>query len=263
MGLTWLDGKNWVQVTREERWFCLHLYNRIVGKGVRKFVAHLRDQYEISVEPDANWELAYEACFYRDLWQYRNRQGSLYSPKRTFDLALFSDEAIIVLEAKAHGAFERAQLDSFSEDRNQIRRETGVDNVLILGLCSSKHELSKAAKECFDKVVRWKDLSSYFDGDVNLQRADNVFEQTGFGSFGQNNLGGHMKGEDLLSAFDRGERFSVGRNGGLHGKRFSADVASGEWKTREYETNRDSPPSNRNWFSLEDFVDRVRRDGES
>jgi hypothetical protein len=57
LGLTYLNGKRWADVTREERYFCMHLYNRIVAAGVPAFVRDLRDSYGCAVNADADWEL--------------------------------------------------------------------------------------------------------------------------------------------------------------------------------------------------------------
>lgn len=71
-----------------------------------------------------------------------------------------------------------------------------------------------------------------------------------------------MNGSALLAAFEDGARFFVGRHGGLDGERFAEDVATGYWQQQSYQTNREAhKPSNRNWFSLEDFARRVRRGG--
>lgn len=264
MGLTYLNGKRWADVTREERYFCMHLYNRIVAAGVAAFVRNLRDSYGCAANADADWELAFEVCFYRDLWQHRGRRGELYSPKRTFDLALFSDHAIIAIEAKAQQGFDDDQLTIFARDRVQIAKETGVQSVFIMGLCSSKHTPSRTAIQCFDgKIMTWAALAAFFQDDAQLRRADAIYEPSSFSSFGRNNEAGHATGMELLAAFERGERFFVGRGkGGLGGTLFAQDIATGGWRTQKYETNRVATiPPNANWFSLADFVRRVRDAG--
>lgn len=261
MGLKWLDGKRWADITRDERWFCMCLYQRIMRRGVSDFVAYLRDRHKATVDAGANWELAFEACFYRDVWQYQDRPNDLYSPKRTFDLALMSDDMIIVLEAKAHGNFEGVQLELFREDETQIKRLTGIEEVLMIGICSSSCPIPEPVNQIFKAIVRWNELSTHFDGDEDLLRADAIYELHRSGSYAVNNSGGYMTGEELLMAFERKERFLVGRNGGLNGALFAMDIESGGWATTPYQTNRDATsPPNRNWFSLEKFVDCVRRD---
>ena len=110
MGLTYLNGNSWAQVSREERFFCAQLFNLIQSDDIKGFIQYLNSNHSLSLDECANWEIAYEVCFYRDLWQHRRRSGTLFSPKRTFDLCLFSDSAIIVIEAKAHQEFDANQL---------------------------------------------------------------------------------------------------------------------------------------------------------
>jgi hypothetical protein len=113
MGLSYLKGLSWKDVTREERFFCAHLHNLMQQEGVSKFVSYLNNKHGTSLPVEANWEVAYEACFYRDLWHYRGKEGKPFSPKRTFDLCILSDVAINVIEAKSHQKFESEQLKHF------------------------------------------------------------------------------------------------------------------------------------------------------
>lgn len=265
MGFHYLQGRSWAETTREERFFCLQLYNRIVQAGVRTFVQHLRAHSGWTgplPHPQSAWELGYEVCFYRDLWHQRGRQDPLYSPKRTFDLALFSDDCIIVIEAKAQQGFDVAQLSSFRQDREQIARVTGIASVLLLGLCSSRHEAPAEAQACFDgPLLRWSALAQRFGGDPILQRADDVFEQAAAESFGRNNAGGYQSGEDLLALHTSGVDLWVGRKGGRHGELFHDDLRTGEWRRQRYETRSqplDHAPRNRNWFRLAEFAQAVQ-----
>ncbi len=176
VGLKYFGEKSWAEITREERHFCLHLYNWIVKVGASEFVRLLRDSYKCDVNPDAEWELAFEACFYRDLRHHRRETLKRYSLKRTFDLALFSNDVIIVIEAKAQQGFSTQQLSDFRKDRDQIKEATGVQQVLMLGLCSSKYRPSEIVKTYFDaEIMRWNELAHHFGSDPNLQRADDVF----------------------------------------------------------------------------------------
>jgi len=109
MGFDYLGGGKWSDVTREERYFTLVLYNAINKKGVLDFVDFLRNKCYANLDYRNDWELAYEVCFYRDLWYLRKKcfeeEGLIdddYSKKRTFDLCLFSCNQIVVIEAKAH-----------------------------------------------------------------------------------------------------------------------------------------------------------------
>ena len=257
MGLRYLDGKSWAQVTREERVFCQHLYVRVLERGVHAFVEYLNAWAGLGADTSAVWELAYEVCFYRDLWHHRNRNGDLFSRKRTFDLCLLSDEHIIVIEAKAQQSFDEEQVGVFVRDREQVKRETGVTHVSLVGLASSQCTVPDAIQKSFDgPIVTWKDLSAYFDGDPLLQRGDDVYEKPVFAS-GKNNVG-KMTGQEIVEAHALGRRFLVGRDGGMTGKRFTADLTNQGWRRQKYETNDAAVAApNPNWFSSEEFVAKV------
>lgn len=260
MGLTYLGGKSWEEVTREERFYCARLFALIQRYGVGSFVALLNQGLgENALDVAANWEVAYEACLYRDLWQLRGRSGELYSPKRTFDLCLFSDNAIVVIEAKAQQGFDNAQLQDFIRDKQQIKKETGVSTVLLVGIGSNKYALPQDMRIHFECYITWKALSAFFAGDSVLQRADDIYESGAWDTFGKNNSDGYMTGAALLEAHSRGENFLVGRQYGLDGATFTNDIASGNWKNQLYETNRSAEDiPNRNWFGLSDFAEKVR-----
>ena len=107
MGFSYLDGKRWAQVTREERFFCAHLFGLLdEDSEMQKMLSYINDRTGIALPRDVEWELAFEVCFYRDLRHLEKNKGELHSPKRTFDLCLFSEGAIVILEAKAQQDFE-------------------------------------------------------------------------------------------------------------------------------------------------------------
>lgn len=258
MGFQYLGGKNWAHVTREERFFCQRLYE-LVRTAPVEFAGYLSTRLELGLDIRGEWEIGYEVCFYRDLWQLRGREGRLYSPKRTFDLCLFGETAIVIIEAKAALGFESAQNQVFHGDIAEVRRLTGLQNVQLVGLCSSKHRLDSSSKATFaHKVVRWSDLAAKFANDEILVRADAVYgEERDLGVLGKNsNI--RLPGSALIDAFEGGADWWVGRGGGIEGARFQEDVRSGRWKAQVYEVNTSSsgPPSP-NYFSLADFAEAV------
>jgi hypothetical protein len=253
-GLSWLSGKCWWEVSRDERYFCAELYH-LIREDVGRFIRYLNSNHDAELDSGANWEVVYEACFYRDLWHMRDRSDTLFSPKRTFDLALFSDNDILLIEAKAHQGFNQTQLRAFARDADEVLRLTGVRKVRLAALVSSAYQAPRSVADCFDGPhLQWRDLAQFYGNNEKLLRADKLFEANGTWS-AANNVGGHMKGTDLLAAFESGERFLVGRGGGLYGPRFCKDVATGSWRNQSYETNRDAAqPPNQNWFTLEEFA---------
>lgn len=257
MALRFLDGKRWADVTREERVFCQHLYTRLLERGERAFVAYLNEHLGIDANVDASWELVYEACFYRDLWQHRGRAGELYSPKRTFDLALLSDDHVIIIEAKAHEDFDASQVATFVRDKTQVARETGVQRVSLVALASSRCPIHGEIRDAFDgRALTWRELSSWPDDDAFLARADDVFPSASAGALSRST--NTMTGAELLRAHADGRQLFVGRGGGLEGERLAGDAATEAWRTQRYQVNETASHSpSRNWFTLEEFVARV------
>ena len=69
-----------------------------------------------------------------------------------------------------------------------------------------------------------------------------------------------LTGSEILERFTSQQQPPkwVGRNGAVNGTRFKEDVSSGEWKEFSYEVSFEAePPNRRNWFSTEEFVQRV------
>lgn len=250
MGLRYLDGKSWAEVTRDERYFCQRLFRHIEAHPVRAFIEYLNRQCKMSLDPEANWEPGYEACFYRDLWHFRGKQGELFSPKRTFDLCLFSDDVIVIIEAKAQQGFEPEQLSSFETDVEQVELETGVTDVPLVGLASSQYSPSDAVRAVFgDRYLTWAELAAHYGDDPELLRADAIYEST------DGSRRPRLTGTELVKAYAHGESLYVGRSGGLDGSNFAEDVRTGGWKTQRYQVSQERESAN--WFSLADFVARV------
>ncbi len=174
-GISWLDGKHWADVTREERVFCAELYFRVRGDaGV--FVAHLNRHHGVELPLEANWEVAYEVCFYRDLHRFRTKHNEL-SPKRTFDVVLFSDDHIVIFEAKAQQGFTEQQLESIRHDAERVRRLTRVRTVLVGGIVSGRYSPKQSTQNVFDGlIVTWSELATLYDEDI-FRRADEVFRR--------------------------------------------------------------------------------------
>ena len=167
----WLDGEQWVEITREERHFCADLYLEIRDRP-SEFV-QLIDVYghkenpEIALDENLDWEVAYEMAYYRDLIYAEKadadeREGS---KSRKFDLALVSDEQLIIVEAKAQQGFTTDDKETYEENLQQIsdsRVDQGVD-VFLVALCSSRWFNSERRKiqieEVADYVITWKDLA--------------------------------------------------------------------------------------------------------
>lgn len=156
MGFEYLKGKHWSEVTRDERFFCAELYF-CIKQDIRMFIKWLKDneRYPFN-DRDLNtkWEIGFEVCFYRDYIQAFDSDNSdillkrssdknkvkskKYSPKRTFDLCLFSESKIVIIEAKAQQGFNAKQNKEFKNDKKDINRLIGNHiEVGIIALASS------------------------------------------------------------------------------------------------------------------------------
>lgn len=260
MGFKYLNGKQWAAVTREERFFCQRLYELVRVDSAHSFAKYLSEKFDLQLSLIGEWEIAYEVCFYRDLWQLRGRKSQLYSQKRTFDLCLFGEAAIVIIEAKAAAGFHQEQNRSFIADIAQVHKETGIETIHLIGLCSSHCHLDDNTVGIFhNHVMRWADLAEKYGNDKVLQRADDIYSNSEtFSSYGRNsNI--KLSGQALVEAFRGGASWWVGRGGGgAAGDRFLADIRSGRWRTQTYEVNTtaEEQPS-ANYFGLAEFVAAV------
>jgi len=182
MGLTYFNTNNWVDISREERLYCAHLYFRIKGKELY-FVNWLNKNNAMNLPTNCKWEIGYEVCFYRDYLKNvenksirvvnRKFKDNPYSEKRTFDLCLFSEDAIVIIEAKVKEHFGQAQLDDTKADELLIPRVLGRDiEVINLLLAQSKYIKSKnflkskKNREAFPFRISWKEMNELYSKDI-------------------------------------------------------------------------------------------------
>jgi len=222
MGINYLNNKSWNEITREERVFCSYLYHSILSlrdikefitklNGIDSPIASFKNKLNLSIETP--WEVGFEVCFYRDLLfaigpslRKVNAQANLhFSEKRTFDLCLFSNDELVIIEAKAYQGLSLKQNDDFKKDKEQIKKlfrylkEAGFTNempkVKLLILASSKYFSSKSfvAEKGIGKrftddnanndylcgLISWQQISDQiFPGDPIFKRADDVYIET-------------------------------------------------------------------------------------
>jgi len=124
---SYLGDQSWLQITREERFYCSHLYHSILGKE-KEFVKWLNTKTELSLDERTDWEISFEVCFYRDFLKskgktiidYNRKHQTSFSQKRTFDLCLFSNRRILIIEAKVQQGFTIKQIDEIKEDKKMV-----------------------------------------------------------------------------------------------------------------------------------------------
>jgi len=185
MGFTYLNGKNWLDVTREERLFCAYLYWDIKGKE-KDFVLWLnRQKTELKLNINDTWEAGYEVCFYRDLLKLNRKQvwGSGYPQKRTFDLCLFSKDTIVIVEAKVQQRFSKAQIDDIQQDIvtfiPKLKKEEHIEglNVHVVLLASSWYLESthKRVNLPSDFLrISWKQIHEKYEREL-YKKADDIY----------------------------------------------------------------------------------------
>jgi hypothetical protein len=194
MTFQYLKNRSWSAITREERFFCAHLY-ALAAPRVDDFVEFVNEKTKLDLDLGAEWELGYEVCFYRDFWRWTQQRAKEHgetapkmpaelSQKRTFDLCLFSKKQIVIIEAKAFEGMTTKQMNEFAKDRERVGGLTGipVDGIHLVALVSSRYKPHKDTREVFnDKLLRWKDLAEHYGNaaqpDPILKRADDVFRR--------------------------------------------------------------------------------------
>ncbi len=191
MGNTYLRGRPWSSWTREERYFCAVLFCRARHEPAA-FASWLIDAAGLSASCEGDWELGFEVCFYRDyLWQLGQSARECGLPaKRTFDLCLFGERDLIVVEAKVCEAYGGAQNEDFALDRARINSLPGLEDVSVhlVALASSQY-FSAAARRgrpgtlaMFDGRLSWSQVAGRYPDPV-LQQADAMYRLRRDGAF--------------------------------------------------------------------------------
>jgi hypothetical protein len=186
-----LEPKSWAKITREERFFCAELFFLIRKKGeARKpFFKLLAEKLSLKIEESQydSFDVGFEVCFYRDvLWEHGKKvRETLYPPKRTFDLALMSNDDLYLIEAKAQGRFTIKDLATIKRDKTRIKKlckrlKVKLPEVHTIALVSSGYRdklLKKLLKKGrFEQVVTWAEVAEKYQGDEH-KRAQEAFER--------------------------------------------------------------------------------------
>lgn len=184
MGYAYLNQKNWSDITRDERFFCAHLYFEMLS-NIKPFLNLLLNNKVIdseSVKATA-WEVAFEVCFYRDFIYKLGFKGEHeigktpyhHLGKRTFDLCLFSDQQIIIIEAKAQQGFDTKQMEYFKSDLETVKQLVGKDiNIKLIGLAAAKYRPKEETKKNFTAILNWQQMFDCYKNDLFL-KAENTF----------------------------------------------------------------------------------------
>jgi len=196
-------SSSWDNITREERYFCFELFQNI-KKDQKKFLSLIKNginydrykngkftteskqlklKYLESIE-SKSFDVGVEACFYRDLLKWNGKGIKIFKQlpqKRTFDLALFSENEIIIIEAKAQQGFDTKQMEDFEKDKDYINElfkiiKKPAPKVYIVGIHSSKYTPSPTTKNHFDATITWEQIANTYPNSKALfNRANDIY----------------------------------------------------------------------------------------
>jgi len=155
----------WSDLTREERYFTCILFTDLMNDSspLWKLLGHQLG-YGNGVQVI---DQGYEVCLFRDAARpefglvERHRELE----KLTFDLLLtLSNNAIVVIEAKAHQGFNNIQIDTLHRSREILRMSKSWPSkeLRIVGLCSSRYSLKARTRRQFDALVTWQGLAEVY-----------------------------------------------------------------------------------------------------
>lgn len=196
------------------------------------------------------------------------------------DLVVFiegSKPVLLVIEAKMFLYFTANQLSGQMHDQqllmeyvaSRLSSASGVRPTLIqMALLPDGRLTGKAFQGFPYPIITWETLcKAYAANDENhywvrmldlaLSRWNDLASKPS--SFGEN-ADDKWPGQQIIDSAQAGRLVyaSVGRRGGLKGKEFTADVATGAWKTQKYELALDPALANAaNWFTVDEFVAAV------
>jgi hypothetical protein len=181
MTIDYLDGVSWADWSREERMFCAVLYEH-ARKDPAGFASWVIDTAPIELAPAGDWDLGYEVCFYRDYLKRKDRsaRGEDYPFKRTFDLCLFGEQAIVVIEAKVCEGFSTHQNIDFEADKTLIRRALGRDDIAVVVVPLAGSDYLANAKSStlgvFTGSLSWRQVLAKYPDPI-LERAEGMYSR--------------------------------------------------------------------------------------
>ena len=132
MCISYLQERPWSEWTRDERFFCSALYQCAIADKDR-FAGWVYKTAQLDLPFEGPWDVGYEVSFYRDfLWQQGKKPAEFgVSDQRAFDLCLFCNRALVVIEAKVFEAFKSDQNREFAKDKDCIGRLPGMEDVQV------------------------------------------------------------------------------------------------------------------------------------
>ena len=147
----------WSALTREERYFTCILFSDIAGDPAPIWRL-LRQQLGYSNRVRVI-DQGFEVCLFRDASrpEFRLVKRHPELEKVTFDLILtLSNKAMVIIEAKAHQSYTRAQIDVLNRCKSILEKTKSwpARPIHIAGVCSSLYQLEDRTRKEFDALIR-------------------------------------------------------------------------------------------------------------
>lgn len=210
---------------------------------------------------------------------FKEKFAGEYETKDTPDLVILITEPEFILfvgEAKMFSSVTPGDINT------QMKNQEWFINALKTGLNIKKENCYHFAllperlipgKDSLEyPVIFWEEIIQEFESimpndyflnvlKIAIEKFDDLKSSRSGNatSFGMN-MDFKISGAKILELHRSGEKFWVGRFGGLNGEKFRMDLMTNNWENFEYEINSSSISApNRNWFSSSQFADKVKR----
>ena len=185
-----IDGKTWREVTRTERYFVWRLASLIMNDPQyfvdKVLIQHLNLNSHLS---ELKWDVSTDVHLFRDIRFYMQRkpcEGQEYehlSDSMEFDLVLFSNELLVIFEAKAWCKYEPDQLVKFKNELKSFSELSELDlKTKMFGIHSSRYSPTETTLSGFHNkgYITWQQLHSvysnlYPDVSQDFIRADRCY----------------------------------------------------------------------------------------
>ena len=177
MALQNLPG--WAELTREERFFTCILFNDL-KENSGPFWNLFFDQLEYDSYVEVI-DQGYEVCLFRDAAREDFELIELHSDlvHVKFDLVLtLSNQAIVIIEAKAHQGFLTSQLKMLERAREILQSSSlwPAKTIHLAGLCSSKYSPREKTRQYFDALITWDEIAPVYSHNHNVyQKANCIY----------------------------------------------------------------------------------------
>lgn len=194
-GFSYLGGKYWSEITRDERTFCADLYMVLQDKDkLRTFTNWLIQECNLGeIDTSNEIEVGFEVALLRDVlfdYELTNKQkaankikikGAL---KRTLDLAIFLPNDIIIIEAKAAESITNKQMNDFIKDDKAINLllsslERKSPNIHLVGLVSGEYKFGAETKKNFNnRIITWNAIENAGIGYNMPEKLKDIYSNT-------------------------------------------------------------------------------------